>query len=55
MAYIGIDMALDKLQEQINRIEDDDANFKDNERWKELRKKQEDLWAIKEAENERSL
>lgn len=55
MAYIGIDMALDKLQEQINRIEDADANFKDNERWKKLRKQQEDLWAIKEAENERSL
>lgn len=53
-----MDYKLREIQEDINKIEDEDSNFTKNEKWIALRQLQNDLYELKrqELENEeRSL
>lgn len=50
---------LDTLQDKINKIEDEDPNYRQNENWIKHRQNQDKLYDImrkqKEVEDERSL
>ena len=55
--YIEVEQKLKELQGKINKIEDADSDFKNNEKWKKLRQQQDALYDFKrqEMEDERSL
>ena len=55
--YIDVEYKLIELQKKIDKIEDEDSNFTQNEQWKKLRGQQDALYEFKrqELENERSL
>ena len=49
-----MDYRLREIQDEINKIEDEDSNFTKNEKWIELRQQQNKLYELKrqELENE---
>lgn len=56
--YIEVEAKLMELQRKIDKIEDQDSNFTQNEKWKQLRNQQDALYDFKRQEmeeDERSL
>jgi hypothetical protein len=56
--YIEVEAKLMELQRKIDKIEDQDSNFTQNEKWKKLRQQQDTLYDFKRQEieeDERSL
>ena len=56
--YIEVEQKLMELQKKINKIEDEDSDFRNNEKWKKLRQQQDALYDFKRQEmedDERSL
>lgn len=49
-----MDYKLREIQDEINKIEDEDSSFTKNEKWIELRRQQDKLYKLKmeEMENE---
>lgn len=48
-------MVLDELAKKIQKIEDEDTNYRENKKWIKYRKQQEDIWDIMIKENEISM
>lgn len=46
---------LDELQRKINKIEDEDENFRENKNWKKYRSQQEGIWKMMSKENEMEM
>jgi hypothetical protein len=56
--YIVVEEKLRELQRKIDRIEDEDSNYTQNDKWKKLRQQQDALYDFKRQEleeDERSL
>jgi hypothetical protein len=55
--YIEVEQKLMELQKKINKIEDEDSDFRNNEKWKKLRQQQDMLYDFKrqDMEDERSM
>jgi hypothetical protein len=56
--YIEVEEKLRELQRKIDKIEDQDSNFTQNEKWIKLRQQQDTLYDFKRQEmeeDERSL
>lgn len=52
MWFLDVNDKLKELQSKINRIEENDSDFKNNEKWKELRRQQDLLYDYKKQEME---
>ena len=48
--YIAVNDKLEEIQNQINKIEDEDSNYTQNEKWIELRHLQDSLYKFKKRE-----
>lgn len=44
-----------ELQHKINKIEDEDENYRENRKWLKFRKRQEKIWDTMRKENEMEL
>ena len=51
--YIEVENELERLQKKINKIEDEDSDYTKNEKWKELRQRQDLFYNILREEKEK--
>jgi hypothetical protein len=51
--YIQVEDELKRLQKEINKIEDKDSDYTKNEKWKELRHRQDMFYNMLREEKER--